>query len=390
MNPIGIFLGFFIYSVSVNIFGTLASEIMTTTALPLSQAGSLLGTLQLGAFVGIGLSPVVLKKCREGSILRLGMTVLGIALSSLVFFPSKGMLFVLFACLGLGGFYVDSGSNAFLSSCFPAKRATYIPILHFVYSLGALTSGYLILPFKGPTWHLGYAICGLVLLVLLVGGLLQDRRKGRGAIGCKESQAKGEKLPVKTILKDKVFLRYCAVLMLYMASQQTCTSWLPLYIETSFDATPSMVATTMMSFWVGIAVMRLISPILLHKGFHPLVLSSCGLALSFLALLGALISKQLAVAYVCIVLCGFGAGATIPLFIVEVTSWFPSNAAFLSVFYILCGTFGKMVFPYLVALVAEAYSLKLALLLSSLLLFLGFFLSVVVYRQKRAYPQEQS
>lgn len=390
MSPVIIFLGFFVYSVSINIFGTLASAIMSTTAFSLSQLGSLLSTLQTGAFLGILLSPLVLKRLKEASILRLGVVVMGLALGTLVFFPSKSVLFVIFACLGFGGFYVDSGSNAYLAGRFPDKRSTYIPILHFVYSLGALTSGYLILPFKGPSWHFGYAICGFLLLMLLFVGLQRDKGSLKRKQEPQDQHENREKLPAKVILRNKGFLLYCLVLMLYMASQQTCTSWLPLYIETSFYATPSMVAATMMSFWVGIACMRLIAPVLLNRGLHPLLLTAGGMALSFIALCCALLSSNVAIAYGAIAFSGFGAGATIPLFIVEASSWFPSNTAFVSVFYILCGTLGRMVFPYLVAIIAESYSLKLALLLSSLLLLIGFLLSVKIYRAGRSSGERQS
>jgi fucose permease len=248
----------------------------------------------------------------------------------------------------------------------------------------------LILPFKGTAWHFGYAICGFLLLALLLVGLQGERSYGKEQKKNENHQEKKEKLAVKVILQDKRFLLYCLVLMLYMASQQTCTSWLPLYIETSFRATPSMVAATMMSFWVGIACMRLSAPILLHKGLHPLLLTVVGLAVSFLALVIALVSNNIAIAYVGIAISGFGAGATIPLFIVEASSWFPANTAFISVFYILCGTLGRMVIPYLVAIIAESYSLKLALLLSSVLLLLAFFLSVVVYRQRESRVGKQA
>ncbi|WP_320127652.1 MFS transporter [uncultured Sphaerochaeta sp.] len=382
MAPLIIFLGFFVYSVAVSMFGTQVGEIMKTLSIPISQAGSLLSTQQMGAFLGIVLSPLVLKHCKEKSILRLGMVVMGASLVLLFVFPARFVLFAIFACLGFGGFYVDSGSNAYLASHFPEKRSIYIPILHFVYSLGALSSGYLVLPFKGMKWHIGYAICGVLLLSFLLIGMENERRVGKRPAQSQKKQEILEKLPFKVILGDKRFLLYCLVLMFYMSSQQISASWLPLYVETAFHASPSLVAATLMSFWIGIACMRLVSPLFLSKGIPPLLLTAGGMFLSFLTLIIALLSKNLVFAYIAIVISGFGSGATIPLFIVTASSWFPANTAFVSVFYILSGTVGRMIFPYLVALFAETYGLQYSLLSSSLLLLLGSLLAIVVYRKR--------
>lgn len=372
---------FFVYSVAYNIFGVLANNIIESCGISLSSAGVLQGMFQIGALCAMALSPLALKKLKSQAIFRWGVVLdmLGMALIFTV--RTSWGVFLFFALMGLGGFFIDSGANAYLSGNFPEKRSSLIPILHFSYSLGALLCGYLILPFKSnDTWRIGYFIAAAVMLLLLLIGFV-SRKNPKTELSAKESEKKKEPVavPVKTILKDKVFIMYCLVLVFYMASQQTCTSWLPLFLEKDFGASNAVVAATTMSFWIGIAAMRLLSPVMLKTGkINALQTTSWGLALSFVGMIGVVIAGNATFALVCAVICGFGAGATIPLFIVEVAGWYPGNTGFISTFYILCGTVGRMVFPYLVAFFGDRYGMRIALGASSVLLLAATVLSFVV------------
>ena len=118
-------------------------------------------------------------------------------------------------------------------------------------------------------------------------GFIIRKKPSNAAESVKETIKEPEKVPAKVILKDKVFIMYCLVLVFYMASQQTCTSWLPLFLEKDFNASNAVVAATTMSFWIGIAVMRLLSPVLLKTNkINALQTTAWGLALSFVSMIG--------------------------------------------------------------------------------------------------------
>jgi MFS family permease len=84
-----------------------------------------------------------------------------------------------------------------------------------------------------------------------------------------------------------------------------------------------------------------------------------------------------------VALCGFFAGSTIPMYIVVTSTWFPQNTAFISLSYIVAGTVGRMIFPWLVTEIASVTNLGYALLVSSLMLFISTILIFMVQRISR-------
>lgn len=385
MSCVIVLIIFFIYSVGYNIFGVLASDIIKGCEISLSSAGLLQSMFQIGALIGIASSPLALKKLSSQGRLRMGMIFDFIGMIMIAFFPFQTAVMVFFVFMGLGGFFIDSGANAYLAGSFPEKRASLIPLLHFSYSVGALLCGYLILPFKSPSsWNIGYGFVALSLLLLLVIGFM-IKVKHVDIVG-EDSKEEKKVVPVsvRTILSDGNFIMYCFVIMFYMASQQTCSSWLPLFVEEEFNASGSIVAATTMSFWIGIAAMRLLSPLVLKTGKLDVLESiQYGMLLSFVAMLGIAFSKNVFFVLVCSSICGFGAGAVIPLFIVEVSSWYPGNTGFISTFYIVVGTIGRFIFPYLVAFFGDRCGMRPALGASSVLLLAGTVLAFIVTAHRK-------
>ena len=378
-----VYLVFFFYSVGYNIFGTLASEIMLSKALAIDEAGLMQSFLQIGAVSGILFSSFLAKRFTSKKVLMFGMLVASLALILFFFNPAWGLMLLIYACFGFGGFFLDSGSNAYLSDYFKDKRGKYIPLLHFTYSLGALSCGYLILPFKGENWFKGYGFVGVVILFFFVLALVfQNKNKTACAVPQKEVLSKIKAFTSKEILSNKLFLLYCFALMLYMTSQQTCSNWFPLYMEEKFTSYETIASATTLCFWSGIAIMRLLSGFILDKGFSPLKMCIVGMGLSGVFQLLSLCVNNAIIAFVFILLCGLFAGATIPCFIVEVTGWYPNNTSFVSFFYLFCGSVGRLIIPYLVTVVAATIGLRLGLIYSTGLLFLGSVISLFVYTKK--------
>ena len=383
-----VLINFFLYAVGYNIFGVLASNIIEGCNISLTSAGMLQSMFQIGAFTGIALSPLALKKLSSKNIARLGIILDVTGMASIFILKSALGVFAGFILMGFGGFFIDSGSNAYLSGSFGSKRESLIPLLHFAYSVGALSCGYIVLPFKTSVkWSLGYGITGLVMLSVFFLGFVIKAKTPQTA-DFKES-IKAESVPAVKIFTDRRFIMYCFVIMMYMASQQTCTSWLPLFLEKDFNASNAVTAAATMSFWIGIAAMRLLSPVLLKTGkTNALHSTKWGMLVSFAAMMGIVLSKNAITALVCSAICGFGAGAVVPLFIVETASWYPGNTGLISTVYIVAGTIGRMVFPYLVAFFGDRYGMRIALGASSLLLLAGTVLAFTVSSSKHSRSNE--
>ena len=375
MHPFFLFAGFFFFAVSYNLLGPLATNIMQTTGLSLSGSGTLVSFQQIGSLASMAISLLVMKRLKQGSVTKIGYLFLIVALVSVALSSSTAMLFALYLLLGFGTFLVDSGSNAALASEYYEKRSLYIPLLHFCYSMGAIATGYLILPFKGVSWRWAYGLVGAIMAVILIAGSIHRQatqkrsQQRRAAEPTKDSVG-----PISLLLKDRAFILYTLVIMFYMGSQVVCAAWIPVYVEMELGQSASITGTSLTVFWIGTALSRLIVGPIMNWGASPFTLSIWGMFLAGISLVGATLSSSILVVLVLVLLCGFFAGATIPMYIVVTSTWYPRNTAFISLSYIVSGTVGRMIFPWLVTMIASFSSLGFALMLSSLMLIVSAFM----------------
>jgi fucose permease len=275
----------------------------------------------------------------------------------------------------LGSFLVDSASNATLASEYYEKRSLYIPLLHFCYSIGAIATGYLILPFKGVSWRWAYGLVGVAMALILITGSVHRQATQKQSKKKRDAEPTKDVVgPITLLLKDRAFILYTLVIMFYMGSQVICATWIPVYIETELGQSASITGTSLTVFWIGTALSRLIVGPIMNRGANPFTLSIWGMFLAGISLVGATLSASIPIVLILVLLCGFFAGATIPMYVVIASTWYPRNTAFISLSYIVSGTVGRMIFPYLVAKVASFSSLGFALMLSSLMLIISAFM----------------
>ena len=339
----------------------------------------------------MAVSLLIMKRLRQSTVTRFGYIFLVVALGAIAFTSANMLLFFFYLVLGFGSFLIDSGSNAALASEYYEKRALYVPLLHFCYSAGAIATGYLILPFKGPSWRWAYGLVGIILAVIVVSGLLDQKsrdrkRKSENTQNDKQSATGVQTGPISVLLKDRAFIMYTLVIMFYMGSQIVCAAWIPVYVETELAQPAAITATSLTVFWVGTAISRLIIGPIMNKGGEPYTLSILGMFLAGLSLVGATLSGNIVLVLIFVALCGFFAGSTIPMYIVVTSTWFPQNTAFISLSYIVSGTVGRMIFPWLVTKIASVTNLGYALMVSSLMLFVSAVLIFFVRRTTKARP----
>lgn len=380
MHPIFLFVGFFFFAIASNMLGPLVTNIMASTGLSLSQSGSLVSFIQIGSLTAIGVSLVIMKRVRQITVTRIGYLFLVFALVAISFTSGTLLLFALYTVIGFSAFLIDSGSNAVLSSDYYEKRTLYIPLLHFCYSAGAIVTGFVILPFKGELWRLAYGAVGMLVAGVLILALLEKRFRSKSQTTTKEAPSEVQTGPILPLLQDKAFILYTMVLMLYMGSQIICATWIPVYVETELLQGPALTAASLTVFWIGIAISRLLMGPVMHTGVDPFAVSIIGMLLAGVSLFALPFTSNIILVLLLVALCGFSAGASIPLYIVVTASWYPKNTAFISLCYILGGTTGRMVFPLLVTRIAEVRNLGYALMISSLMLFLSAVLLVLIQR----------
>ena len=378
MSPFLIFAGFFLFAVSYNMLGPLATNIMSTTGMSLTASGSLLSFQQMGAIVSIALLLFLQKRIKQSDIMRFGYLVI---ISSFFLITGKqttSSLFMAYVLLGFGSFLIDSGTNSYLASAYFEKRAMYIPLLHFIYSAGAIATGYLILPFKNTHWQGAYTTVAIGFVIILIAQILSNKKDAKN----EHKHPKKREIvqgPITPLIKDPAYMLYTVVIMMYMGSQIVCSAWIPVYVETNLGQSATITATSLTLFWVGTALSRLIIGPILNKGGKPYILSIYGMILAGLSLfIGTVLTTNIIIVLTMVFLCGFFAGSTIPMYIVVCSTWYPNNTTFISLSYILSGTIGRMIFPFLVTYIASFTNLGFSLGLSSILLFVSAIIIFVV------------
>ena len=125
MHPVFLFAGFFFFAVSYNLLGPLATNIMQTTGLSLSGSGTLVSFQQIGSLISMAVSLLVMKRLKQGSVMKIGYLFLIVALVSIALSSTTTALFIFYLILGLGSF-VDSASNATLASEYEKRRSTFL------------------------------------------------------------------------------------------------------------------------------------------------------------------------------------------------------------------------------------------------------------------------
>lgn len=377
MTKFLIFALFFFFSVASNMLGPLVTNIMDSTGMSLTTSGSLLSSQQVGAIASMAILFLFQKKVKQSSIMRIGYVIVIIGFFVISLNHHISILFLTYILLGIGGFLVDSGANSYIASRYFDKRALYIPLLHFMYSAGAIVTGYMILPFKSNKWPFAYLSVGLIFLVLLIAEIISSKKEAKNKnIHIHIEREQGS---IKELLKDPAFILYTLVIMFYMGSQIICSVWIPVFVETELGQSAAITGTSLTMFWVGIAISRLIMGPILNKGANPYTLSIWTMVASGVSLILAVFFSQSIISVLCFtLLTGLFAGATIPLYIVVCSSWYPNNTTFISLSYILSGTVGRMIFPFLVTYIATFLSLGISLALSSSLLFISALLIVIV------------
>ncbi|MCK9288163.1 MAG: MFS transporter [Sphaerochaetaceae bacterium] len=388
MHPVLLFAGFFIISMAHNLLGPLIPNIMGSTDMTLADSGLLMSFQQIGSVIAIILSLSFFKHKKQPSVLKIGYLFFILSLGAVVLISGKALLYLLYIVIGFGIFLIDSSSNAIISSEYFEKRTTYLPLLHFFFSMGAIATGYIILPFKGPQWRWAYGITAALMALTAIAGISWCARHKKNNKAQGVTSPEPAKVPsITPMLKDPAYVLYAVLFTFYNGSLGLLANWIPVYVELELLQSPTLVGASLTSFWVGIAIARLSNGPILHKGLDPLKLSTAGLILSGISLNMAMNTHSVTAFFILIILCGFFSGAVIPMFLVVTPAWYPKNTAFISLSYILTGTAGRMLFPWLAGYLASRSSLKSTLNMSSSLFYIGAALviavQVLLYKRKR-------
>lgn len=261
----------------------------------------------------------------------------------------------------------------------PERKRTNIPLMHLVWSLACIASGFYISLIKGERWYLGFyqmAAAYLVMCIIFIAYIPKAKElpqlfgsKGRG----------GSFLQSFSLLKQKNFRFFFIYLILFNAVDYCCTVYPLLYLQQSKGATAAQVGFSLSLLFTGSTASRFLVIPLTNRANNPIPLL---LVLTILGIFSAsllVLAPTLSIAFVAMVLLGFSFGALNPAAqLLEVHTW-PHEMLQIANMHSVSGVFGRLTLPAFIGLLSMRYTLHgglvvLVFTMAAALLFLMLFI----------------
>ncbi len=365
-------------AVGSNLFGGLSAEIQRACSLSLGQLSALMSLSQVGTLLSFMLLPLLVK--RLGPYILMIVGILGSAIGLLGMGLSRSALsFTLFFLVQawLGYFY---GTNSFsvmvLSD--PERKKTNIPLMHLIWSITSIASGFYISLIKGDRWYFGFyqmSAVYLVMSILFIAYMPKAKEKSQ-LFSTKGSS--GSFLQSFSLLKQNSFRFFFLYLILFNAVEYCCTVYPLLYLQQSRGASAAQIGFSLSLLFSGSTASRFLVIPLTNRAKNPMTLLVTLTILGIFSTSLLIFAPTLSIAFVAMILLGFSFGALNPAAqLLEVHIW-PHDMLQIANMHSVSMVFGRLTLPALIGLVSMRYTLQgglvvlvvsMAVALVSLLLF---------------------
>ncbi|MGB4406030.1 MAG: MFS transporter [Sphaerochaeta sp.] len=345
-------------AVGSNLFGGLSAEIQNACSLSLGQLSALMSLSQVGTLLSFVLLPVLVK--RLGPYILMIVGILGSAVGLLGMGLSRSALtFTLFFLVQawLGYFY---GTNSFsvmvLSD--PERKKTNIPLMHLIWSLASIASGFYISLIKGDRWYLGfYQVAAVYLVMSIIFIAYIPKAKEKSNLFSNKASS-GSFLQSFSLLRQHSFRFFFLYLILFNAVEYCCTVYPLLFLQQSRGASAEQIGFSLSLLFTGSTASRfLVIPLTTRaKNPMPLLVTLTILGIFSTALL--VLAPTLSIALVAMVLLGFSFGALNPAAqLLEVHIW-PHDMLQIANMHSVSMVLGRLTLPALIGLVSMRYTLQ--------------------------------
>jgi fucose permease len=287
-------------------------------------------------------------------------------------------LFLLAAVpFGLGCGAIDGGGNALILDMFPDARGRALNLLHLFFSLGALSSPFVVgrLVEAGVAWQavmLGTGLVAIPLAILLaVTGMPTGRHTAEAGDGSRA---------VRRLTLDPILLILALAIALYVASEIGVSNWLVRFLSSA----PLATATTALTlFWAGLTLGRLISARLADRFDHARFAATSAVVMAA-ALVGAVAVPSLPISVALFTVAGFVSGPIYPLIVAIGGERFPGRSAAVGGFLSGTAVIGGIFYPPVMGFMSVTVGLPAAMIGTALLALACAAVLILVGRRPRA------
>ena len=287
-------------------------------------------------------------------------------------------LFLLAAVpFGLGCGAIDGGGNALILDMFPDARGRALNLLHLFFSLGALSSPFVVgrLVDAGVAWQAVMLGTGLVAIPLAILLAVTGMPTGRHAA----EAADGSRAIVGRLTLDPILLILALAIALYVASEIGVSNWLVRFLSSA----PLATATTALTlFWAGLTLGRLISARLADRFDHARFAATAAVVVA-VALVGAVLVPSLSISVALFTVAGFVSGPIYPLIVAIGGERFPARSAAVGGFLSGTAVIGGIFYPPVMGFMSVTVGLPAAMIGTALLALACAGVLVLVGRRPR-------
>jgi len=240
----------------------------------------------------------------------------------------------------------------------PDRKKTNIPLMHLIWSLACIASGFYISLIMGDRWYLGFyqiAAVYLVMSILFIAYIPKAKEKSN----LFSSKASGDSFFQSfSLLKQNGFRFFFLYLILFNAVEYCCTVYPLLYLQQSRGASAEQIGYSLSLLFTGSTASRFLVIPLTNRAKDPMPLLVTLTILGVFSTALLVLSPTLSIALVAMVLMGFSFGALNPAAqLLEVHIW-PHDMLQIANMHSVSMVLGRLTLPALIGLVSMRYTLQ--------------------------------
>lgn len=343
--------GVFSYGILVSFLGATLPELRAQLGFDLERGGTLFTILYLAQIPMVFVAGPLIDRFGKKPILAGGALLCSLILVGVAYAPSYAVLAALLFVLGLGGSFLNCGSNTLIPELHPENPSSALNLANIFFSLGAVFFPLLVTLLAG---RFGLAPTLMLIAVLLAGlcvvVLAQDFPPARSAGGFDWREARKMAL-------DPAVIILAWVLFFYVALEISTGGWIRTYLEQEFAVSARSSGLLLSVFWAVMMVGRLAASQIVKtvRGSSLVLRASTGAVVGLLLMA---VARDVRVATAGIVICGLSYAPVFPTTVGSGSTYFPN--LFGTVFGIIMATglIGGMVVPAAIGFVAKGASVR--------------------------------
>lgn len=356
------------YGVGLFLLGPSLTSIAATYDVALKVVGLTFGAFSLGFLPGVFLGGYLYEQVSRKWTVAAGSALTGCGFLLFAWAPAVGphpvfaLALAAVAVLGVGGALLEVAGNAIMADLNPDRPALAVNYVHALLAIGAVVGPWMAGAFMeaGISWQVPYAIAaGCTLAALIV---LAAQREPPVQATTRMSTA-----DMRALLGRGVVWVAFAGVVLYVAAETGVIGWVPAFMETDLHASKSVASNAISVFWIAMTVGRLIctwGASLFRPQTFVLILSALGAA----AALGIPACRSAGAVYALVALSGLAFSAIFAMVLAHAAA---ELGRYLGAAYglIISGiAAGSFLFPPAMGWIADATSMRVALLVPGALL----------------------